>query len=109
MATHVLICGKEEAVAATKSVVEQGLFYDSLLRIVNGEKMEGLKELAVKTEEALTLSIDLAITKIISKASMIYFAGRNNGVAEELALKTNEITRKKSAFLEGTFAVHGIE
>jgi len=30
-------------------------------------------------------------------------------VAEELALKTNEITRKKSAFLEGTFAVHGIE
>jgi len=33
----------------------------------------------------------------------------NNGVAEELALKTNEITRKKSAFLEGTFAVHGIE
>ena len=109
MATHVLICGKEEAVAATKSVVEQGLFYDSLLRIVNGEKMEGLKELAVKTEEALTLSIDLAITKIISKASMIYFAGRNNGVAEELALKTNEITRKKSVFLEGTFAVHGIE
>ena len=71
--------------------------------------MEGLKELADKTEKALTLIIDPAITKIISKASMIYFAGRNNGVAEELALKTNEITRKKSAFLEGTFAVHGIE
>jgi glucosamine--fructose-6-phosphate aminotransferase (isomerizing) len=108
-ATQVLICGKEDAVAATKSVVEQGLFYDSLLRIVNGEKMEGLKDLANKTEEALTLNIDPAITKIISKASMIYFAGRNTGVAEELALKTNEITRKKSAFLEGTFAVHGIE
>jgi glutamine---fructose-6-phosphate transaminase (isomerizing) len=108
-ATHVLICGKEDAVAATKSVVEQGLFYDSLLRIVNSEKMEGLKDLADKTEKALTLRIDPAITKMISKASMIYFAGRNNGVAEELALKTNEITRKKSAFLEGTFAVHGIE
>lgn len=108
-ATQVLICGKEDAVAATKSVVEQGLFYDSLLRIVNGEKMEGLKDLAKKSEEALTLNIDPAITKIISKASMIYFAGRNTGVAEELALKTNEITRKKSAFLEGTFAVHGIE
>jgi glucosamine--fructose-6-phosphate aminotransferase (isomerizing) len=108
-ATQVLICGKEDAVAATKSVVEQGLFYDSLLRIVNGEKMEGLNDLAKKTEEALTLNIDPAITKIISKASMIYFAGRNTGVAEELALKTNEITRKKSAFLEGTFAVHGIE
>jgi glucosamine--fructose-6-phosphate aminotransferase (isomerizing) len=107
--THVLICGKENAVAATKSVIEQGLFYDSLLRIVNGEKMEGLKELGDKTEEALTLKIDPAITGIIRKAGTIYFAGRNNGVAEELALKTNEITRKKSAFLEGTFAVHGIE
>jgi glucosamine--fructose-6-phosphate aminotransferase (isomerizing) len=30
-------------------------------------------------------------------------------VAAELALKTNEITRKKSGFLEGTFALHGIE
>ena len=107
--THILTCGKEDAVAATKSVIEQGLFYDSLLRIVNGEKMEGLKELADKTAEALTTKIDPSITEIISKASMIYFAGRNNGVAEELALKTNEITRKKSAFLEGTFAVHGIE
>jgi len=40
---------------------------------------------------------------------VIYFAGRNNGVAEELTLKTNEITHKKSDFLEGTYAVHGIE
>jgi glutamine---fructose-6-phosphate transaminase (isomerizing) len=107
--THVLKCGKENAVAATKSVVEQGLFYDSLLRKLQGEKMEGLKELSEKAEQALTLKIDPEITEIIRKASVIYFAGRNNGVAEELALKTNEITRKKSAFLEGTFAVHGIE
>jgi glucosamine--fructose-6-phosphate aminotransferase (isomerizing) len=107
--THILSCGKEDAVAATKSVVEQGLFYDSLLRIVRGEKMDGIKDLAKKTEEVLTLNIETPITAIISKASMIYFAGRNTGVAEELALKTNEITRKKSAYLEGTFAVHGIE
>ena len=107
--THVLNCGIENAVAATKSVVEQGLFYDSLLRKMGGEKMEGLKDLAAKTEQALTLEIEPAITEIIRKASIIYFAGRNNGVAEELALKTNEITRKKSAFLEGTYAVHGIE
>ncbi len=71
--------------------------------------MEGLKELAEKTNQALTAIIDPAIIEIIKKASIIYFAGRNNGVAEELSLKTNEITRKKSAFLEGTFAVHGIE
>jgi glucosamine--fructose-6-phosphate aminotransferase (isomerizing) len=108
-ATHVLTCGKEDAVAATKSVVEQGLFYDALLRKLHGVKMEGLKKLADQTEEALTLKIDPSITNIIKNASIIYFAGRNNGVAEELALKTNEITRKKSAYLEGTFAVHGIE
>ena len=108
-ATHVLKCGKEDAVAATKSVIEQGLFYDSLLRSLNGQKMEGLRDCSEKTELALTLKIDNSITDIIRKASVIYFAGRNNGVAEELALKTNEITRKKSAFLEGTFAVHGIE
>jgi glutamine---fructose-6-phosphate transaminase (isomerizing) len=107
--THVLKCGKEDAVAATKSVVEQGLFYDSLLRAIYGEKMEGLKDLSEKTEQALTIKIEAGITDIIRKASVIYFAGRNNGVAEELALKTNEITRKKSAYLEGTFAVHGIE
>ena len=29
--------------------------------------------------------------------------------AEELTLKTNEITRRKSDFLEGTYALHGIE
>jgi glucosamine--fructose-6-phosphate aminotransferase (isomerizing) len=108
-ATHVLGCGKENAVAATKSVVEQGLFYDALLRKITGEKMDGLSELADKTEKALTLKIDPEVTKIIHNASIIYFAGRNNGVAEELSLKTMEITRKKSAFLEGTFAVHGIE
>ena len=107
--THVLSCGKEEAVAATKSVIEQGLFYDSLLRKLRGEKMENLAAAADMTEAVLTAPIDKGITEIISNADLIYFAGRDNGVAAELALKTNEITRKKSAFLEGTFAVHGIE
>jgi glutamine---fructose-6-phosphate transaminase (isomerizing) len=107
--THVLTCGRENAVAATKSVVEQGLFYDALLRKVRGENMDHLASAGDKAEQALTLNIDPAVTEMISNASIIYFAGRNNGVAEELSLKANEITRKKSAFLEGTFAVHGIE
>jgi glutamine---fructose-6-phosphate transaminase (isomerizing) len=107
--THILNCGTENAVAATKSVVEQGLFYDSLLRTVLGEGMPGLDTLADNVEEALESKIDDTITGLISSADIIYWAGRNNGVAEELSLKTNEITRKKSDFLEGTFAVHGIE
>lgn len=107
--THVLSCGKEDAVAATKSVVEQGLFYDSLFRHLRGEKMEGLEKAAALTNQVLTAGIDRDIIEVIRKAELIYFAGRDNGVAAELALKTNEITRKKSAFLEGTFALHGIE
>jgi glucosamine--fructose-6-phosphate aminotransferase (isomerizing) len=107
--THILNCGKENAVAATKSVIEQGLFYDSLLRSAGHEKMTGLDKLSDQVHTALTEKIDHEIIAIIQKADIIYFAGRNNGVAEELSLKTNEITRKKSAFLEGTFAVHGIE
>jgi glucosamine--fructose-6-phosphate aminotransferase (isomerizing) len=107
--THVLTCGKENAVAATKSVIEQGLFYDSLMRNLEGRKMNGLNKLAEQTEQVLTAKIDSEISGILKNASLIYFAGRDNGVAGELALKTNEITRKKSDFLEGTFALHGIE
>ncbi|MCX6300867.1 MAG: SIS domain-containing protein [Bacteroidia bacterium] len=108
-ATHILSCGKENAVAATKSVVEQALFYDSLMRNLAGEKMKGLKSLSEQVEKVLTAKIDEKLIDLIRKADFIYFAGRDNGVAGELALKTNEITRKKSAFLEGTFALHGIE
>ncbi|MDX2443969.1 MAG: SIS domain-containing protein [Bacteroidales bacterium] len=107
--THILSCGKEKAVAATMSVVEQGLFYDSMLRNMDAEEMTGLNELADLIERALTMKIDENMVDTMKNADMIYFAGRNNGVVEELTLKTNEITRKKSDFLEGTYAVHGIE
>ncbi len=108
-ASHVLNCGKEDAVAATKSVIEQGLFYDAVLRLMMGKCMCGFGDLPEHIERALTLEIDPEIVEAASGADMIYFAGRNNGVVEELTLKTNEITRKKSDFLEGTYAVHGIE
>ncbi len=107
--THILQCGKEDAVAATKSVIEQGLFYDSLYRNLTGKEMPGIDKLADQVDEALKLKVDPALTEKMKNAGMIYFAGRNTGVAEELTLKTNEITRKKSDFLEGTYAVHGIE
>ncbi|MBB6481296.1 SIS domain-containing protein [Spirochaeta isovalerica] len=107
--SFVLDCGSEDAVAATKSVAEQALFYHALLAEMNGEKLTGLKEAGDAVEKALTLEIDPAIIAKIASAGMIYFAGRNNGVAEELTLKTNEITRKKSDYLEGTYAAHGIE
>lgn len=108
--TFVLKCGWESAVAATKSVVEQALFYESILWHIAGQNnSEKLKNLAGWIEKALTLVIDPAIVKTAAGAPTIYFAGYNDGVAEELTLKTNEITRRKSDFLEGTYAVHGIE
>ena len=108
---YVLRCGPEGAVAATKSVIEQALFYHAMLEHVENRPSLGgkLKALAGHVREALTVPIDPALTDKVAKAGTIYFAGRNDGVAEELTLKTNEITRKKSDFLEGTYAVHGIE
>jgi len=108
--THVLTCGWEQAVAATKSVMEQALFYQSILsRIAGRDIAADLNGLAAKVKTALTMPIGPGIVQRLVDAPTLYFAGYNDGVAEELTLKTNEITRKKSDFLEGTYAVHGIE
>ena len=108
---HVLTCGKEGAVAATKSVVEQALYCRALVESIAGKEtlQSRLSSLADQFLEALALPIDPEIALKMSKASSIYFAGRNDGVAEELTLKTNEITRKRGDYLEGTYAVHGNE
>jgi glucosamine--fructose-6-phosphate aminotransferase (isomerizing) len=108
--TFVLTCGWEQAVAATKSVIEQALFYESiLLHIASRKPAIPYDGLARMIEHTLTMPVDKSIVDIAAKATTIYFAGYNDGVAEELTLKTNEITRKKSDFLEGTYSVHGIE
>ena len=108
--TFVLKCGWEQAVAATKSVVEQALFYESILwHIAGKDKTKTLGDLPAKVEQALTMDVERDVVVAAANAPTIYFAGYNDGVAEELTLKTNEITRKKSDFLEGTYAVHGIE
>ena len=106
--TYVLKCGWENAVAATKSVVEQVLYNESVVRHLAGRRMDTSK-LAGQVEEALTLEISPEIVEWVKGAKTIYFAGMNDGVAEELTLKTNEITRRKSDFLEGTYALHGPE
>ncbi len=108
---YVLNCGEEGAVAATKSVFEQALFYRALLEAAAGQpELEDRRaELSRAVEAALTLSIDPALIEKIAAAGHIYWSGRNDGVAEELTLKTNEITRKDADYLEGTYAVHGIE
>ena len=108
-ASYVLTCGGEDAVAATKSVMEQALFYDVLFRAANGKPLPDLRRLGSLITETLVAPIPKEIVQAATGASMLYWAGRNDGVAEELTLKSNEIARRKSDFLEGTYAVHGIE
>ena len=110
-ASLVLTCGDEKAVAATKSVVEQALIYQSILgNMTPGTSCESGKiKAAVLAENVLAADCDPELVATIAQSDRIFFAGRNNGVAEELALKTTEITRKPSMFLEGTIALHGFE
>jgi len=107
--SYLLTCGIEDAVPATKSVVEQALFYDLLFRKLNNVNLPDLNKLGNLIIQVLEMPIPEEITETLINAKIIYFAGRNNGVAEELALKANEIARKKSDFLEGTYVFHGVE
>ncbi|MFP4562653.1 MAG: SIS domain-containing protein [Spirochaetia bacterium] len=106
--TFVLKCGAEEAVAATKSVFEQALFYRHLVSTAAGLPFD-TENLAEAVGSALAADIPAGVVDAVARAETVYFAGRNDGVAEELTLKTNEITHKKSCFLEGTYLLHGIE
>ena len=106
----VLTCGKENAVAATKSVVEQALVYQSLLcNLMACECPKSAKQAATFGAQVMSVEHDSAMITALAQAGTIYWAGRNNGVAEELALKTNEIARQRSDFLEGTYMLHGVE
>ena len=109
--TVVLHCGKEDAVAATKSVVEQALFYQILVSELGGSQPwpKLLADLADKASAVLSANVDPAIAKRLGAAPTICWAGRNDGVAEELSLKTCEIARKQGVYCEGTYVVHGIE
>ena len=108
--TILLSCGKENAVAATKSVVEQGLVYRSILcNMIECSCPANKGEAARMMKEIMETEYDADLIAKLASAPTLYFAGRNNGVAEELALKTNEITRKKSDYLEGTYLLHGVE
>jgi glucosamine--fructose-6-phosphate aminotransferase (isomerizing) len=102
----ILSCGKEEATAASKSVIEQALVYQSLLQ---GNEWKNKNQAADLFNTLLSTKLTQEMLDILSSASCLYFSGRNDGVAEELTLKTYEIVRKRSDYLEGTYMFHGIE
>lgn len=106
--TFVLGCGKENAVAATKSVVEQALFEDYFFRLLVGDSLD-FEKLATNVESVLNIDISDDIISKLKNASTVYIAGREDGVGEELTTKSKEIIRKRAVFLEGTYLLHGTE
>jgi len=112
--SYLLTCGPEEAVAATKSVVEQALLYhlyflmhDELSHAERG--LPDLTGLGQQFQSVLEAPVPSELIQGLGGAPVVYFAGRNDGVAAELTLKTNEILRHRSDCLPGTYALHGIE
>ncbi|NBC83569.1 MAG: sugar isomerase [Bacteroidetes bacterium] len=104
-----LTSGEEKAVAATKTVIEQTYILHVIFAKIYQLQLPDHKELGMNIEKTLNQAVDHSIIEKFTQAPLIYFAGRNNGVAEELCLKTNEILRKKSMYLEGTYLLHGVE
>lgn len=104
----VLNTGKEQAVAATMSVIAQAFFYDVLLSGFANKKIDK-HQLAADIDATLNQSLSQEIIDTLAVADHLFFAGIHNGVAEELTLKTNETVRKKSAYFPGTYLLHGVE
>ena len=114
----VMQCGFEKGVAATKSVIEQGLILDSL--VLNLAKNQGkkinfgkIKRYASDASKSILRNININapsdMIDTLAKASSIYFIGRKTGVADEITLKAHEIARKNAFFYPDTHIVHGIE
>ncbi len=107
--SYILSCGMEKAIPATKSLIEQALFYHALIFDMTGISLDGLEETASAFDETLSRDVSSEIVKLAAGASFIYFAGWNNGVAEELSLKAGELLRRKTRYLDGTLLLHGVE
>src|SRR3989338_1135002 len=111
-------CGFEKGIAATKSVIEQGLILDSLVlnlaknqgKRINFEKMN--KYLVSASRNILwniNANVPSNMANSLANASSLYFIGRTTGVADEITLKAHEISRKNAFFYPDTHIVHGIE
>lgn len=114
----ILTCGFEKGVAATKSVVEQALVYDSLIYHLaknQGKEVDFdlLKNELVKTAAAIKNNINLEVgeefLKKLASSKNYFIVGLDNGMAEEITLKSYEIARKMALFYPDTHIVHGVE
>lgn len=114
----ILNCGFEQGVAATKSVVEQGLVYDSLIFHLaknQGKEVDfnalrdDLNKTAENIENNINAKVSADLLPSLVKEDHYFVVGLDNGVAEEITLKTYEIARKMALFFADTHIVHGPE
>lgn len=114
----ILTCGFEKGVAATKSVIEQGLIYDSLifhLAKIQGKTIDfeilkkDLADAGKKILHNINKKMDTQLVKKLAESSTYFLCGLDTGVAEEISLKTYEIARKMGIFYPDTHIVHGPE
>lgn len=114
----ILKCGFEKGVAASKSIMEQALVYDSLIfhlaknqgREVDFNKLkEDLNQTAGFIEENTNGKLPENLLNELVKAEHYFIVGLDNGVAEEITLKTYEIARKLAFYYPDTHIVHGPE
>jgi glucosamine--fructose-6-phosphate aminotransferase (isomerizing) len=104
--SYILTSGIEKAVAATQSVIEQALCYQALLTEMDWSLQTKAADFC---RDIMVRPLDASLISYLTSAQNIYWCGPKDGVCEELALKTIEILRKTSFYLEGTLALHGIE
>lgn len=105
--TVVLSCGKEEAIAATKSVVEQALVMMMALNPAAFTKQK-MQDLAAHIDDILGMKIPKQLIKQMNRAHGIHFSAPPNGAVHELVLKfTEACTRRTVTHNNTTEIVHG--
>lgn len=109
----------EKGVAATKSIIDQALFYDAVIHAIvsrefplgkNGKLTEKVAEQMKRNFKGNSpdreKTSDCILYPALS-AETFYWIDHDTGVGEELALKSCEIAGKRGIYESGTQILHG--
>ena len=105
----------EKGVAATKSIIDQALFYDSIIHEILGLEFPlgnkgKLSEQACRIMEEnfnREMPDDILDRTHPHEDNTYYWIDHDTGVGAELKLKTNEIAGKRAIYESGTQILHG--
>ena len=103
----VLSCGSEEAVAATKSVVEQALVYHSILcNLIDCQCPQNKGKAADLAQEVMQVEYDPTVIEKLAAAKFSICRSQYR-CCRRATLKTNEITRKRAIISKGPICFTG--